>query len=438
LIETAIKVLSMACNQNQANVQYLILCNKVAPLVNLLEKTLSRPEEFHPQLLTLLTLLLWQPMESEVGYKIKVELTMYVINMCIVDKIQQRFVHLQLSRTDESIPEFLERACEFLEAITAFPSSIGARRHPVYTPADPNEFHGLIAAIVTALKDTQFVCLISLLVSFLLKSGTAKKEPVEMTQNMFNLVHTCFRMINNVANLDLVFFQSFFGMDSYQAEVCHLLTFVLAFCTAESGPSNEAFRAAKQKLMHELILTIGYYTLQNERNQEVLQWGKHPSILQRLCLLPFQYFSDAKFKGVLLPTLTAACFLNPVNLHILEQEMASDLIVGFLKEELEQVQISKTETKEKEKIPARFQLSNRFPVSLLNTAIKFFNHEQTVSHEDAKLEVEDVEEQEPKKDETVIQVEIAVDQDKKEDVKSEPKTEEPVSYHTSNWADDSD
>lgn len=59
--------------------------------------------------------------------------------------------------------------------------------------------------------------------------------------------------------------------------------------------------------------------------QVVLQSGVQPTVLQQLCQLPFQYFSEPRLSVILFPTLMACCSDNPENKAILEQELSYDV-----------------------------------------------------------------------------------------------------------------
>merc|ERR1719383_577034 len=87
-----------------------------------------------------------------------------------------------------------------------------------------------------------------------------------------------------------------------------------------------------QHLLHEVILAVGYFTLLNKDNQTVVQSGSRPSILQQLCLLPFQYFSDPKLRAILFPTLVAACYENDENRRVVEQDLSCILLANFIDE----------------------------------------------------------------------------------------------------------
>ena len=70
----------------------------------------------------------------------------------------------------------------------------------------------------------------------------------------------------------------------------------------------------------------------NDKNtrQAILQSGQRPTILQQLCSLPFEYFSDERLKGILFPTLISCCFDHESNRGILEQEMSPLMLSSFL------------------------------------------------------------------------------------------------------------
>lgn len=64
--------------------------------------------------------------------------------------------------------------------------------------------------------------------------------------------------------------------------------------------------------------------------QVIVQSGRQPSVLQKLCQLPFQYFSHPRLIRVLFPSLISACYNNPQNKAILQQEMSCVLLATFI------------------------------------------------------------------------------------------------------------
>lgn len=64
--------------------------------------------------------------------------------------------------------------------------------------------------------------------------------------------------------------------------------------------------------------------------QVIVQSGRQPSVLQKLCQLPFQYFSHPRLIRVLFPSLISACYNNGPNKVILQQEMSCVLLATFI------------------------------------------------------------------------------------------------------------
>ena len=62
----------------------------------------------------------------------------------------------------------------------------------------------------------------------------------------------------------------------------------------------------------------------------MLHSGQRPTILQQLCCLPFEYFSDPRLVAVLFPTLISCCFGCEENRQMLQQEMSPAMLASFL------------------------------------------------------------------------------------------------------------
>ena len=65
-----------------------------------------------------------------------------------------------------------------------------------------------------------------------------------------------------------------------------------------------------------------------------MELGTPPTILQQLCNLPFNYFSDVKLISVLYPTLICYCYGNEKNLIVLATEVSTDLLAHFVQEKM--------------------------------------------------------------------------------------------------------
>lgn len=170
-----------------------------------------------------------------------------------------------------------------------------------------------------------------------------------------------------MCEIDLEFVQVQLG-DTFQTELFHILSHILTYCCtevtsivdrSEIGGKGRLIRA----LLDETVLLIGYFTLMNVKNQEMVQFfnGRSPTLLQRLCSLPIQYFTDPRCKQVLMPTLISICYDNHPNKDILEKEMSTQMVVAFIR--------SYTHA-----IDPRFAFAKRFPTELREQAATFFQH----------------------------------------------------------------
>lgn len=82
-----------------------------------------------------------------------------------------------------------------------------------------------------------------------------------------------------------------------QEQLYHLFNYLL-FYTVETADKQDD----SKELLHETILLIGYFCMNNEKNQALLCKGEN-TIIQKLCALPIAYFHDKKLKEILFPTL---------------------------------------------------------------------------------------------------------------------------------------
>jgi len=156
-------------------------------------------------------------------------------------------------------------------------------------------------------------------------SGQVRKKtkPYIYPDNVLQVAIAGFEVFNNVGRLNLHLLQTLAKESASQ--LFHILSLLLSYCTdhylkpqkkkSETiAPQNQ--HQLLQQLLHQLLLFIGYSTLLNDTNQETYRWGQSPTLLQRLCNLPFSFFTDFRDKNVLYPTLLSVCFLNPHNLQV--------------------------------------------------------------------------------------------------------------------------
>lgn len=93
--------------------------------------------------------------------------------------------------------------------------------------------------------------------------------------------------------------------------------------------------------MNQISLTVF-----NLLPQTLLQSGQRPTVVQQLCSLPFEYFSDARLKSVLFPTLIASCFMNSDNVTILKQDLSTLMLATFIDDTIVQSNIEQIKRRE--------------------------------------------------------------------------------------------
>lgn len=105
-----------------------------------------------------------------------------------------------------------------------------------------------------------------------------------------------------------------------------------------------------------------------------MELGTPPTILQQLCNLPFNYFSDKKLISILYPTLICCCFDNEKNKCVLTTELSSDMLANYIQEKLSEENFKlNTYSSNKED---KFEFSKRFPISKWNQACEYFLKKQ--------------------------------------------------------------
>ncbi|KAL0489884.1 S phase cyclin A-associated ER protein [Acrasis kona] len=194
------------------------------------------------------------------------------------------------------------------------------------------------------------------------------KDATEMSEEGLNMFIQIFKILNNLCITDLDHVQMQLGTETFLSELSYVLPHALGFCCNEIADvidknETDVRGQAIRDLLSETILLIGFFTTQNNKNQEMVQHsnGRDVSLLQRLCSLPIQYFTDPRYKQVLMPTLVCICYENNDNKDILECEMSTDMLVSFIKN-----------YDPGQDFDARFSFSKRFPPDLREKAALFF------------------------------------------------------------------
>jgi hypothetical protein len=85
-----------------------------------------------------------------------------------------------------------------------------------------------------------------------------------------------------------------------------------------------------------VLLLVGYFCVQAPSNQAMLLFGRSPNILQRLCSMPFQYFSIPELRAVAMPTLLSVCYGADRTCEVVAQHVSLEMLLQFVQQHLPQ------------------------------------------------------------------------------------------------------
>ncbi|XP_075516549.1 uncharacterized protein LOC142551282 [Primulina tabacum] len=183
--------------------------------------------------------------------------------------------------------------------------------------------------LLSAISETGLVCLPSMLTAVLLQANnrlSAEQSSYVLPSNFEEVATGILKVLNNLALIDVRFIQKMLARPDLKMEFFHLMSFFLAHCTNN-------WRAATDKigsLLMESLSLLGYFALFHPENQAVLRWGKSPTILHKVCDLPFVFFSDPELMPVLAGTLVAASYGCEQNKGVIQQELSMDMLLPLL------------------------------------------------------------------------------------------------------------
>ncbi|XP_061630327.1 S phase cyclin A-associated protein in the endoplasmic reticulum isoform X6 [Phyllopteryx taeniolatus] len=290
------------------------------------------------------------------------DLISYVVNMGLIDKLYGCYLSIQ-SPVDEhpKMSAFLQQASAFLHSMCKLCFVVTGRIFD-NKRQDPT---GLTAL----LQSTDLVGVVHTLYSILLhsfspESSSQSQEPYSL--GVIQVALQGIRFLNSFALLDLSAFQTVLGAEGLSLAFRHIVSSLLWYCTQHSA----------DELLHEVIICVGYFTVNHPDNQVIVQSGRQPSVLQKLCQLPFQYFSHPHLIRVLFPSLICACYNNGPNKVILQQEMSCVLLATFIQDcATSEKRESKTKQSALQQLDY-YELPNRFPRDQWDSALQFFLKKQ--------------------------------------------------------------
>uniref|UniRef100_A0A8C1NDB8 S-phase cyclin A-associated protein in the ER n=1 Tax=Cyprinus carpio TaxID=7962 RepID=A0A8C1NDB8_CYPCA len=313
-----------------------------------------------------------RPVASETFNTRTQDLISYVVNMGLIDKLYGCFLSIQ-GPIDESpkMAAFLEQATAFLHGMCKLCFAVTGRSLGVFDNKrqDPTGLTALLQStdLVGVLHMLYCTLLHSALPDSLSAGPVGPQEPYSPA--VIQVALQGLRFLNTFALLDLSAFQCVLGAEGLSLAFRHIVSSLLWYCSQHSA----------EELLHELIICVGYFTVNHPDNQVIVQSGRQPSVLQKLCQLPFQYFSHPRLIKVLFPSLICACYNNLQNKVILQQEMSCVLLATFIQDcaTNEKQSDSKASHLEKGRAPLDYcELSNRFPRDQWDAALQFFLKKQ--------------------------------------------------------------
>ncbi|XP_059161498.1 S phase cyclin A-associated protein in the endoplasmic reticulum-like isoform X2 [Physella acuta] len=292
----------------------------------------------------------------------------YIISVGVIDKLRTYCSAVRGPIDgDKNSADFLLHGLGLLVAMTKFMSKRNASIFDKKRPEDPTQ-------LIYTFEVTELVGIVSLLYGMLLHSGAPSRSidslPRELAPQTVSIILAGLRMLNYMAVLDLQMLQSTLGEEGLSLEFRHIASYLIWYCS----------HVTAEELLHEVVLCVGYFSVLHPDNQVIIQSGQPPTVLQQLCALPFQYFSDPRLVAVLLPTLICCCFNNNSNRDILEQELSCALLANFIEErqlELHQSKLMPSSVKKNNKeirdSENRMAFTLRFPYDMWEAGQSYFN-----------------------------------------------------------------
>ncbi|KAM4618652.1 S phase cyclin A-associated protein in the endoplasmic reticulum [Polymixia lowei] len=300
------------------------------------------------------------------------DLISYVVNMGLIDKLYGCFLSVQ-GPVDEcpKMSAFLQQASALLHGMCKLCFAVTGRSSSIFDNKrqDPTGLTALLQSmdLVGVVHTLYCILLHSSLPDPGAQGPQSPQEPY--ATGVIQVALQGLRFLNSFALLDLSAFQSVLGAEGLSLAFRHIVSSLLWYCSQHSS----------EELLHEVIICVGYFTVNHPDNQVIVQSGRQPSVLQKLCQLPFQYFSHPRLIKVLFPSLISACYNNPQNKVMLQQEMSSVLLATFVQDCASSEKDPDHKAKQGDRVSQLLdycELSNRFPRDQWDAALQFFLKKQ--------------------------------------------------------------
>ncbi|KAF0919279.1 hypothetical protein E2562_029043 [Oryza meyeriana var. granulata] len=187
-----------------------------------------------------------------------------------------------------------------------------------------------VVLVLSAIAETGLVSLPSLLTAVLLQANnrsSSEQASAILPSNFEEVATGVLKVLNNMACLDITLLQCMLARSDLKMEFFHLISFLLSHCMNKWRVPNDQVGL----LLLESLLLLGYFSLFHAGNQAVLRWGKSPTILHKVCDLPFVFFSDPELMPILAAALIAVCYGCDQNRSVVQQEISTDMLRSLIK-----------------------------------------------------------------------------------------------------------
>ena len=265
-------------------------------------------------------------------------------------------------------------------------------------------------SLIAALEATALAGLPTLLTSVLLHTEAELRAPVlqdpgnaarALPADFVPVAATVLRLLNATARFGPETTQRALSSTDLRVETHHLLSFVLALCASEwesaaeakdraertrrgapgsanaraEGSANAGATAAElADLLDQTVLFIGAFALLCPANQDMLCWGRAPTLAQRLPDLPFEYYSSPEKIATLFPTLVAVAFRHETNRERIAGELSLETVREFIaRERAARERGEGTSAASAAGLPPQFEFAARFPPAMWADAEAYFD-----------------------------------------------------------------
>ncbi len=244
----------------------------------------------------------------------------YIVSLGVVDKLASYLSCVQ-DPIDGSpnVGDFILSVMQFMSALT------GVAEVLVKPPAKANVAPSDPTHLLQTFQVTDLAGTLSMLYGILLHQDTPlrqeKTPPAKFPAHTVSVARATCQLLYRMVRQHLSMVQDVLGQEGISLEFRHIASYLLWYCQHHKE---------ERELLHLVIILVGYFAALHADNQAIVQSGNQPSVLQQLCNLPINYFSQPELKRVLFPTLLAACHDNEMNTGVLTDEMSFGLLEEYV------------------------------------------------------------------------------------------------------------